>query len=70
MLSVVVIVLQVIAIVFIGSFGRSTSSTIVNGVYLSSSLGLLLAFTLMTSAYKRLSITSLVTLLLIVAISL
>lgn len=76
MFSIIVIIFEGIAVLFIGIFGRSTDTTITNSTngtsnstLISDCLTLLLGFTLMYSPFRRLSIFTLVSLLLAISIA-
>jgi len=72
MFSVIVIIFQAIALLFIGIFARTT--TIDNSFsseysLIGDGLALLLAFTLMYSPFRKLSVTSFAMLLIVVAVT-
>jgi hypothetical protein len=73
MFEVVVIVFEAVVALFIGIFGRSTDTTTsLDTTYftiISDSFALMLAFTLMYSPYRKLSLVSLLLLLLVVAVA-
>ncbi len=72
MFSVIVIIFQAIALLFIGIFARTTASdSNFTSKYslIGDGLALLLAFTLMYSPFRKLSVTSLAMLLIVVAVT-
>jgi hypothetical protein len=73
MFSIAVIILEIIAVLFIGIFARSndtsTSSYSSYGTLITDSLTLLLAFTFMYSPFRKLSIFSFVSLLIVISIA-
>lgn len=76
MFSLIVLIFQAIAIIFIGIFARSTDTSITttvngtaNSTLISQSLILLLGFTLMYSPFRKLSIFSFVSLLIVISIT-
>lgn len=68
MFSVVVIVTQLLAVIFIGAFGRSTSSDSTSPTYLLNNLIMLAAFTIMYTPYKKLALHSYVLLLVVMCL--
>ena len=72
MFSVIVIIFQAIALLFIGIFARTTtikSSFSKEYSLIGDGLALLLAFTLMYSPFRKLSLTSFAMLLIVVAVT-
>ena len=76
MFSVIVIIFEAIAVLFIGIFARSTDTTITtstngtsNSTLIGDSLTLMLAFTFMYSPFRKLSIFAFVSLLIVIAIA-
>lgn len=72
MFSVIVIVFEAIAILFLSIFARTDSSTTLTSTYYSlagDSFALMLAFTLMYTPFRRLSLSSLAILLITVAVT-
>ena len=71
MFSVIVIVFEAVAVLFLGIFARSDDSTLTttNASLLSDSMALMLAFLLMYSPFRRLSLYTIVTFLLAIALA-
>lgn len=68
MFSFIVIAFQVVAVIFIGAFARTTSTALISTGYLTSTISLCLAFALMYCPFKKLSYFSLMSVLLTVTI--
>lgn len=69
MFSVVVIITQLIAVIFIGAFGRSLTTDSNSSSYFLVDMTFLLGFILMYIPYKKLTLHSLVVLLITSAIT-
>jgi hypothetical protein len=69
MFSVIIVVLQVLYLVFIAAFMRASSVDTTNLSLIIPCLALLLAFTLMYTPYRKLSLFSLVMLLLVISVT-
>lgn len=72
MFSIIVILFEAIAVLFIGIFARTndTASLVTtNSTLFSDSLTLMLGFTLMYSPFRKLSLFSFITLLLVISIA-
>lgn len=69
MFSFIIVILQVVYLIFIGAFMRASSVDVTNLSFITPCLSLLLAFTLMYSPYRKLSLFSLVLLLIVISVS-
>lgn len=76
MFSIIVIIFEAIAVLFIGIFARSTDTSVTssnngtsNSTLITDSLTLMLAFTFMYSPFRRLSIFVFVSLLIVIAVA-
>ena len=69
MFSVVVIVVQLLAVIFIGAFGKSTIADTTSSSYFLNDMAFLLGFTLIYSPYKKLTLHSLAVLIVSSAIT-
>ena len=63
MFSVVTIILHSVAIIFIGAFARAASTDTTSSAYLLNNFSFLLALTLLYTPYKKLTLHSIVILL-------
>jgi hypothetical protein len=69
MFSTIVIIFEFLAVLFIGIFARTNSQTVISDFSVSSCSSLLLAFTLLYSPFRRLSIFTYASLLLVISIA-
>lgn len=76
MFSIIVIIFESIAVLFIGIFARSTDTSITsttnstaNATLIGDSLTLILAFTFMYSPWRKLSIFALVSLIIVISVA-
>jgi len=69
MFSVVIVILQVVYLIFIAAFMRASSFDATNLGLVVPCIALLLAFTLMYTPYRKLSLFSLIMLLLVISVT-
>lgn len=72
MLAIIVIIFEAVAVLFIGIFARTNDTTLLttsNSTIFGNTAALMLAFTLMYSPFRRLSLFSLASLLIIIAVA-
>jgi len=69
MFSVIIVVLEVVYLIFVAAFMRASTIAVTNLSLIIPCMALLLAFTLMYSPFRKLSLFSLVMLLLVISVA-